>query len=60
MPDVQEDHAVNTWVFASLFSACAAYNSPELRVIMTEACRRLEIYRQDIMQKPRVDAKQYA
>ena len=38
---VQGQHKINGYVFTSLFSACAAYKSAELRVVMTDAHRSL-------------------
>ena len=38
---VQGQHKVDGYVFTSLFSACAAYKSAELRVVMTDAYHSL-------------------
>lgn len=38
----QGSHPLDSWVFTALFSACAANNSPELRVVVTEASVALD------------------
>ena len=54
---MQEDHEVDTWVLNAMFSACAAYSSPELRIVMIEAYKFLEDYREEIMAQRRVPAR---
>ena len=38
---MQGQHKIDGYVFTPLFSACAAYKSAELRVVMTDAYHSL-------------------
>lgn len=39
---VQGEHEVDTWMYTGIFTACAAYNSPELRMVMSQAYQSME------------------
>jgi hypothetical protein len=47
----QGKHEVDSWMYTAIFTACAAYNSPELRLVMSQAYQSMETQWQDLQIK---------
>jgi len=45
---MQGKHEVDTWMYTGIFTACAAYNSPELRMVMSQAYQSMETQWQEL------------
>jgi len=44
----QGKHEVDSWMYTAIFTACAAYSSPELRMVMSQAYQSMESQWQDL------------